>query len=245
MAEPKKPKKTRSRGPKKKAQQFERILEEGKQLFQEVGQRGFTLTGLASNLDMNQNNFYNYVESKRELWIAIRNKFYAQYRVENRKIINESRGSNIDTLLRIFTHFFEFAENDFAAFRMMHIVRPPPSDKIGSFERDYKPFNILDGTTRLIQKAIDKGEIKEKNAAILSFFMYSLLLGATWVEKIMRDIEEGNNKNEEKIEEHTQFGNQNFTSKEFRNYILQKIQKGFIDPNLVVEEFEYKEKMNV
>ena len=244
MVEQKKARKTRNRGPKKKAQQFERILEEGKQFFQDHGHEGFTLKGLAKKLDMNQNNFYNYVESKRELWIAIRKKFYTQYRDENRQIISESDGSNLDTLLRIFEHFFEFAENDFAAFRMMHIIRAPPSDKIGTFEREYKPFGILDGTTRLIQKAIDEGEVKEKNAALLSFFMYSLLLGATWVEKIMRDIEEEEeNKNEGKIEEHTQFGTQGFTSKEFRNYTLQKIIKGFISSDLIVDECEYK-KLN-
>ena len=234
MTEPEKPKKTRSRGPEKKAQQFERILEEGKQFFQDHGQFGFTLKGLAKKLDMNQNNLYNYVESKRDLWVAIRKKFYEEFREENRKIIAESDGSPLDTLLRIFEHFFEFAEKDFAAFRMMHIIRAPPSDKIGPIEKEYKPFRILDGTTRLIQNAINEGEIKEKNAALLSFFMYSVLLGATWVEKIIRDIEEEQNKNEEEIEEHTQFGTQGFTSKEFREYTLEKIKKGFIRSDLIV-----------
>ena len=241
MVEQNKSKKTRSRSPEKKALQFEKILEVGKQFFQEHEHERFTLKGLAKELDMNQNNLYNYVESKRELWIAIRQKFYEQYRAENRKIINESGDSNIETLLNIFAHFFEFAENDFSAFRMMHIVRAPLSDnKPGPFEKEYKPFYILEGTTRLIQKAIDKGEIKEKNAGLLSFFMYSLLLGATWVEKIMRDIEEERSKNEEEIEEHTQFGTHGFTSKDFRNYVLQKIQKGFISSDLIVDEFEYK-----
>ena len=97
----KKVKKTRSRSPEKKAQQFEEILEAGKQMFQEEGGVGFTLRGLAKKLDMNQNNLYNYVESKRELWIAIRQKFYEQYRDENRKIINESGGSDLEILLKI------------------------------------------------------------------------------------------------------------------------------------------------
>jgi len=233
-------KKTRSRSPEKKAQQFEKILEVGKQLFQEHGRDGFSLSRLAKQLDMNKNNLYNYIESKRELWIAIRKKFYEQYRKENRKIIKESSESNIDTLIRLFTHFFEFAENDYAAFLMMHIIRSPPSDKIGSFEKEYKQFSFLDGTTRLIQKAIDNGEIKEKNAALLSFFMFSLLLGATMIEKAMRDIEEANNKDGKEVEERTQFGSQKFTSKEFRKYTLQKIQKGFTVPNMAVNEFEYK-----
>ena len=66
-------KKTRSRSPEKKAAQFQRILEAGKDLFLEKGRDGFSLRGLAKNLGMNQNNLYNYVDSKRELWIAIRN----------------------------------------------------------------------------------------------------------------------------------------------------------------------------
>ncbi|MFW9950430.1 MAG: TetR/AcrR family transcriptional regulator [Candidatus Thorarchaeota archaeon] len=238
-----KAKKTRSRSPEKKAQQFEKILEVGKQLFQDHGRDGFTLGGLAKKLGMNKNNLYNYIESKRELWIAIRKKCYKQYRNENREIIkmsNESSGNNIDTLLKIFTHFFEFAENDYAAFRIMHIIPSPSSNKIGPYEKEYKQFSFLDGTTRLIQKAIDNGEIKETNGALLSFFMFSLLLGATMVEKAMRDIEETNNKEGKEVEERMQFASQNFTSKEFRKYTLRKIQKGFTDPNLVINEFEYK-----
>ncbi|MEJ2248801.1 MAG: TetR/AcrR family transcriptional regulator [Candidatus Lokiarchaeota archaeon] len=150
------------------------MLEVGKQLFQERGRDGFTLGRLARRLGMNKNNLYNYIESKRELWIAIRKKFYEQYRNENRKIIKEYGDTNIDTLLRLFAHFFEFAEKDYSAFRMMHIIPSPPSNKVGPFEKEYKQFSFLDGTTRLIQKAIDKGEIKEKNAALLSFFMFSL-----------------------------------------------------------------------
>ena len=120
-------KKTRSRSPTKKAQQFEQIIETGKQLFQDKGKDGFSLRGLAKMLDMNQNNLYNYVESKRELWIGIRNKFYNQYKEENREIIKTHEGTNVELLMKIFNHFFEFAENDPAAFRMMHITPSPPS----------------------------------------------------------------------------------------------------------------------
>ncbi|NHJ19348.1 MAG: TetR/AcrR family transcriptional regulator [Candidatus Lokiarchaeota archaeon] len=232
--------KRRMRSPEKKAQQFEKILEVGKQLFETSGRDGFTLSALAKKLDMNKNNLYNYIESKRELWIAIRKKCYEQYRDENRKIIKETSGTNVDVLLKIFEHFFEFAENDYAAFRIMHTIRSPPSDKVGPFEKEYKQFSFLDGTTRLIQKAIDNGEIKENNAALLSFFMFSLLLGSTMIEWAMRDIENTTDKEGKKIDEYLQFGSQKFTSKEFRKYTLQKIQKGFTEPNMAVNEFEYK-----
>ena len=234
-------KKTRSRSPKKKAQQFERILEAGKQLFLDKGREGFSLRSLAKMLDMNQNNLYNYVDSKRELWIAIRNKFFKQYKDENLEIIESHKESNIDLLLKIFDHFFEFAENDQAAFNMMHIITSPPSDKVGKFEKEYKAFNFLDGTTRKIQQAIIKGEIKEDNSAILSFFLYSLILGATIVENTMRELEDINNYEKTNAEETTQYGTQSFSSSEFRKYVLKKIELGLTDPNLIVKESDYKE----
>ncbi|MHA1373833.1 MAG: TetR/AcrR family transcriptional regulator [Promethearchaeota archaeon] len=234
-------KKTRSRSPIKKAQQFERIIEAGKQLFLDKGRDGFSLRGLAKILDMNQNNLYNYVDSKRELWIAIRNKFYKQFKDENLEIIKSHEGSNLSYLMKIFNHFFEFAENDFAAFSMMHIIASPPSDKVGKFEKEYKAFNFLDGTTRKLQEAINSGEIKESNSAILSFFIYSLILGATIVEYSMREIEDNNDEGTN-VDETTQFKTQPFSSNEFRRYVLKKIELGLTDPNLIVEESDYKDK---
>ncbi|MFX1501361.1 MAG: TetR/AcrR family transcriptional regulator, partial [Promethearchaeota archaeon] len=119
--------KTRSRTPEKKAARFEKILEAGKKLFIEKGRDGFSLRGLAKVLGMNQNNLYNYVESKRELYIAIRNKFFKQYREENIEIIKRHKSSSLDLLIKIFNHFFNFAESDFGAFAMMHLRTLPPS----------------------------------------------------------------------------------------------------------------------
>ncbi|MHA1197469.1 MAG: TetR/AcrR family transcriptional regulator, partial [Promethearchaeota archaeon] len=78
---------TRARSEEKKKEQFERILEIGKELFTKKGIDGFSMRNLAQKLDMTKNNLYNYVESKRELWIAIRNKFYKQFKEENIEII--------------------------------------------------------------------------------------------------------------------------------------------------------------
>ena len=191
---------------------------------------------------MNQNNLYNYVDSKRELWIAIRNKFFKQYRNENLEIIESHKGTSVDLLMKIFNHFFEFAENDPAAFGMMHITPSPPSEKVGKFEKEYKAFNFLDGTTRRIQEAITKGEIKEKNSSILSFFIYSLILGASIVEYNMRVLEDNNNVKEvTNADETSQFRTQPFTSQEFRKYVLRKLELGLTDPNLIVKESDYKD----
>ena len=222
-------KQTRSRSPEKKAAQFERILEAGKDLFLEKGREGFSLRGLAKILGMNQNNLYNYVESKRELWIALRNKFFKQYREENRKIIKNHKGSTINLLMKIFTHFLDFADNDFGAYSMMHLTESPPSDKIGPFEKEYREFNYLRGTTRVIKIAIEEGEIKDSNAEMLSFLTYSLILGAALVERHMRIIEQNQKYEGDFASEIVQFGRADFTRKDFRNFILEKLEQMLID----------------
>lgn len=216
-------KQTRSRSPEKKAAQFEEILEAGKALFLEKGRDGFSLRGLAKNLGMNQNNLYNYVESKRELWIAIRNKFYKQYRDENISIIKNHSGSITKLLLKIFTNFFEFADKDFGAFSMMHLMDSPPSDKIGPFEKEYREFNYLKGTARVIKVAIEAGEIKDSNAEMLTFLSYSLILGAAMVERHMRTIEQNGKYKGDFASEIVQFGEADFSRKEYRNFVLEKL----------------------
>jgi AcrR family transcriptional regulator len=64
----------RARSEEKKNIQFEKILDAGKELFIEKGESGFSMRNLAEMLNMTKNNLYHYIESKRELWIAIRNK---------------------------------------------------------------------------------------------------------------------------------------------------------------------------
>lgn len=218
-------KQTRSRSPEKKAVQFEKILDAGKELFLKQGREGFSLRGLAKILGMNQNNLYNYVESKRELWIAIRNKFFKQYREENIKIIKDHKGSFKDLLMKIFNHFLEFAEKDFGAFSMMHLKESPPSNKIGPFEKEYREFNYLRGTARVVQNTIEEGEIKYANAGMLTFFTYSLILGAAMVERHMRKVEQDPKYKDDYASEILQFGEADFSRDEFRNFVLEKLEQ--------------------
>jgi AcrR family transcriptional regulator len=225
-------KKTRSRSPEKKAAQFERILKAGKDLFLEKGRDGFSLRGLAKKLGMNQNNLYNYVESKRELWIAIRNKFFNQFRDENIDILKDHKSSTTDLLMELFEHFLDFSEEDYGAFSMMHLIEAPASDKMGPFEKEYRKFNFLKGTANVIQSGINNGEIKENNAGLLSFYTYSLILGAAIVDRHMRIIEESENFNGNLASEIIQFGQSDFSRKDFRNFILNKLEKSLTDPSL-------------
>jgi len=181
-------KQTRARSEDKKADQFERILEAGKELFLKKGAQGFSMRNLAEMLGMTKNNLYNYVESKRELWIAIRNKFYSQFKEENLEIIKNHEGSTCDLIIKLYEHFLDFAERDYDKFRMMfNVVDAPPSNKIGPIESDYREFRLLDGTTKLIKKAIRAGEITKGSASLLSLFTYSVVMGVGYIQMIRKD----------------------------------------------------------
>ena len=215
-------KQTRARSEEKKADQFERILEAGQQLFLKKGTQGFSMRKLAEMLDMTKNNLYNYIESKRELWIAIRNKFYNQYREENLEIINNHEGSTCDLILKLYENFLDFADRDYDKFRMMYnIIDAPHSDKIGPIEKTYKEFRLLDGTTKLIQKAIDDGEISSNNAALLSLYSYSLVMGVAYIEMNRNAKYVGGL---QVIWETTQLNKLNISKKEFKEYSMKALE---------------------
>jgi len=209
-------KQTRARSEDKKAEQFERILEAGKKLFLEKGTQGFSMRNLAEKLGMTKNNLYNYVESKRELWIAIRNKFYSQFKEENLEIIKKHEGTTRDLILQLFEHFLTFAEKDYDKFKMMfNIIDAPPSNKIGPIEKTYKEFDLLDGTTKLIQKAINKGEISDNNAPLLSLFSYSVVMGVAYLGMIRPANERGT---PSPVWETTQFKKLDVSNKAFKEF---------------------------
>jgi len=231
MSEKPSVKQTRSRSPEKKAVQFEQILEAGKALFLERGRDGFSLRRLAKILGMNQNNLYNYVESKRELWIAIRNKFFLQYRDENVKLMKAHEGTITDLLMKFFTNFFEFAFKDFGAFSMMHLTESPPSDKKGPFEKEYQEYNYLRGTAKLVVDAIEAKEINYPNPGLITFFIYSLILGAAIVERNMRVLEQNPDFEGDSVSEILSFKT-DFNSLEFRHFALDILENILKDSRL-------------
>ena len=83
-------KKTRARSKKEKEIQYQRILDEGKELFVKYGPGALSMRKLAKRLNMTQTFLYTYIQSKRELWIAIRQKYFQKYLLEINKIINDN-----------------------------------------------------------------------------------------------------------------------------------------------------------
>jgi len=216
-------KQTRARSEDKKADQFERILEAGKKLLLEKGPQGFSMRNLAGMLDMTKNNLYNYIESKRELWIAIRNKFYNQFKEENLVIIKNHKGSKCDLILKLYEHFIDFAERDNDKFRMMfNVIDAPHSNKIGPIESDYIEYRLLEGTKNLIQEAIDAGEIKKGSASLLSLFTYSVVMGMSYMQMIRS--EELLRTHSSPVWETMQLSQVDVPNKTFKEYTLQVLE---------------------
>jgi AcrR family transcriptional regulator len=174
-------KKTRARSPEKKAEQFERILEEGKRMFIKYGSDGFNTRALAEKMDMTQPNLYNYVTSKRELWIAIKSKYYEDYFKGFEDILNEHKGLYLDLFYKFIEYFIEFLNTDYERFQIMFILSAPPSKRKGSLEKSYKPFPILKFALELVKKAAKDSEINREIATELFYSIYSYILGATKV----------------------------------------------------------------
>jgi len=175
-------KKTRARSPEKKAEQFDKIIEEGKDMFVKYGTHGFSTRALAQKLGMTQPNLYNYVSSKRELWIAIRTKYYNEYLEGLNKIINEHQGSYTELFYKIAEYFLEFASVDYKRFQLMYLISAPPSKKLGPLEKSYKPFQLTKMMLDIAKKAVEAGEINRNTAVELFYSIYAHLFGAAKVE---------------------------------------------------------------
>ncbi|MFX1338251.1 MAG: TetR/AcrR family transcriptional regulator [Promethearchaeota archaeon] len=213
MKSPKK--KTRARSPEKKAEQFDKILEEGKDMFVKYGTHGFSTRALAQKLDMTQPNLYNYVSSKRELWIAIRIKYYNEYSEGLKKIINEHQGSYTELFYKFSEFFLEFAAADYKRFQLMYLISAPPSKKVGPLEKGYKPFQLPKLFLDLAKDAVKAGEIRSDTATELFYSMYAHLFGAA---KVEADLKLRN-----KITEPPTGDFYRLTAKKYREYILKEI----------------------
>jgi hypothetical protein len=137
--------------------------------------------------------------------------------------MKEHEGTITDLLMKFIKNFFSFAHKDYGAFSMMHLTESPPSNKIGTFEKEYLEFNYLKGTAKIVQGAIEAKEINYSDPGLITFFIYSLILGAAIVERNMRVLEQNPDFEGDSVSEILSFKT-NFNSLEFRNFALEKLE---------------------
>ena len=207
--------KSRARSPQKKAEQFDKILEIGKEMFVKYGTHGFSTRVLAEKLDMTQPNLYNYVSSKRELWIAIRTKYYNVFYRGIQKIIREHKGPIVELLYKFAEYYLEFAAADYKRFQIMFVLSAPPSKKVGPLEKDYKPFLTTKFVLDFVQKAIEAKELIPDDSRELFYAVYSLIYGAV---KVEADLKLRN-----KITEPMTGEFYSLSATEFRKFILKEL----------------------
>jgi AcrR family transcriptional regulator len=200
--EKKKTKQKRARSEEDKAQQMDKILEESLKLIKNEGFHGFGMRSLAKHLGMSKGNLYNYVTSKRELWIAIRFKTMRDFKqgIIEAAFSGEEEDS-IEKLKRIGRFVFDFAAEDSNRWKLMTSTRPPdPPIKegksvIGEIEKSYESSRVLDVIFKILQDGHAKGEFQDLNFKLIGFYLYSIVLGVTYLEydiltdDIIRDSE--------------------------------------------------------
>lgn len=210
-------KKTRARSPEKKEEQFNRIIEEGTKLFVTRGAYGFGIRALARRLNMSEANIYNYVESKRELWVAIRTKYLKQYYTELKEIIKVHQGSMVDLGVKWAEFFLNFVSTDYKRFLMMYLIPPPRSKKIGTLEKTYEPLKLMEYGLNIIQKAFELEGIKETEITEFFYYMFGVFFGAANVEAFLRI--------RSKIQEPIKIESDILTSERYRTYVLKEVRE--------------------
>lgn len=209
-------KKTRARSKAQKAKNFQQILEVGKDVFIDSRPDALTMRKLAKRLNMTQTFLYTYVQSKRELWIAIRKKYFHNYLIEFDRIVKQHKGTMVDLLMKLIEHFLNHANEDFNRFQIMFIIPVPFSKKIGPIEKNYQQTGLLEKLKDILQTAMEAKEIKERNLFEFTYFLWSIVFGIATTEiyfKFKTPLLE-------KMKEHPP----SFTKESYRECTLKEIQ---------------------
>ncbi|MBD3194277.1 MAG: TetR family transcriptional regulator [Candidatus Lokiarchaeota archaeon] len=172
-----------ARSDEDKQKNLDEIIDAGRELFVKKGTYGFSTRALAKKIKMTQGNLYNYVKSKRELWIAIRSEDMKIFKKRLQSIADTHEESYILLFKRMMNFYLDFARNEYRRFQMMFMVPAPPSDEIGPIEKEYELINPLEVVKNALKKAMDAGEIRKTDVDQLSYTIYALIHGATAVER--------------------------------------------------------------
>lgn len=224
-------KKRRARGVDKD-KQFDEILEVGKELFIKKGSLG--MRALARKLNMTEANLYNYVESKRELWIALRIKAYNQYQKLIESLEKQRTDSFLDFCLKWAESFFKFAAEDYARFRIMQFLSAPAlgidkktgrPKEIGPFEKEYQPFRFIEQGLEIVNKKAIEFGVKINNPTELFYYIYSISIGAAKAEADLRLSQLVLKKDKaEMVYEPILLNSETLNPESFRAYVMKEIE---------------------
>jgi AcrR family transcriptional regulator len=168
--------KKRARSYEDKQKQIDRILTYGERLIHENGVKGFSMRMLANKLNMSPGNLYNYFSGELELRTAIleRHMFVSKENLE--QTIQTYSGSYRELLQTTLRHYLESACNDQGWFHLLFLsqIDDQKDEAILKLQK-----GMLDPLKQIIEKAIENGELDQKNELYLLPFCYILILGSS------------------------------------------------------------------
>ncbi|MHA1202986.1 MAG: TetR/AcrR family transcriptional regulator [Candidatus Heimdallarchaeaceae archaeon] len=171
---------TRARSKEAKEQQIRKIIEEARNLFIEVGTRGFSMRALAKRLGMSQGNLYNYWSSKRELWYEIVKRDFTDFENEITKAVKSHKGTVIELLENLADFYFDFAESNYRRYQLMFIIPPPPAESSESESDKFEPQSIT-MLLMLIENAISELNIDNVDAKKLALYLWTVIHGTVLI----------------------------------------------------------------
>lgn len=175
------------------------------------------MRALAKKLGMSEAFVYNYIASKRELWIAIRTRYFNQYKKALQDIYDNHQGELIDFFMNWVKLFLEFVAADYNRYKMMFLVSAPHSNKIGPLEKSYKRFDLFEMGLNNTREILKRYNRDIPNIRKILYFLFSIVFGAAKIEadlKLRYDITEPINVKEELI-----------TQEEFRNFVINQVKQ--------------------
>lgn len=171
---------TRARSKEAKEQQIKKIIDEARNLFIEVGTRGFSMRALAKRLDMSQGNLYNYWSSKRELWYAIVKRDFADFEREITAAISSHKGTVVELLEDLADFYFNFAESNYRRYQIMFILPPPPADSSGKNGAEFEPQSIH-MLLLVLENAIAEADVKNADPKKLALYLWTVIHGTVLI----------------------------------------------------------------
>ncbi len=167
-------------------------MDEGKELFVQYGNYGFSMRDLAKKLEMSQGNIYNYFSSKRELWFAIQQQELNFLKQQFELITQDQKLSYNQRIYKILEQYLEISLTNYSRINFMFQDTPPESIKEpGVYEQNYNIRSPVLFVRDFIQEGVDKGELQVKNVDEFTYLYYALAYGVSEVSHKMNDIDLG------------------------------------------------------
>jgi len=164
---------------KQKLKERELIIEIGGNLFLSKSFQGFSIKRLSEKLNIPKSNFYTHFQSKRELFYAFKIREYQKFYDKFHAFAESQDCAILEKLTRLTRFYMNYAAHDFHQFNLIFATQAPPSEIFGPIEQEFnaRPNIMMAEMVRIIQVAIDNGELKTLDPLHCAYFLWAMIYG--------------------------------------------------------------------